>query len=181
MKICVFCGSNPRIGEPYVSAVRELGAAIGATGNSLVFGGYDVGLMGVISHSVHDAGGLVHGVTSKDVAAADDRPVFPCDELECACNITERKFLMKRAADAFIAAPGSFGTYDEIFEVCSDQKIAVMSGKPVAFHNIDGFYDPLIQLFDKMHADGFMSDAERGHIFISDDPEAILAHIVDRS
>ena len=57
MRICVFCASSTRVGEPYITPMRELGTEIARRGHELVFGGYDTGLMGVVAHAVHDVGG----------------------------------------------------------------------------------------------------------------------------
>lgn len=175
MNICVFCGSNPAIGEPYMSAARELGRAIGARGHGLVFGGFEQGLMGEVARSAHAAGAPVAGVVPATIARSC---VFACDELVHVENLAERKAAMIARADAFVSLPGSYGTLDEAYEVLAQQKIAAPGArKRSAFVNTAGFYDGLEKLHDRMLAEGFMSEADASVAFFSDDVDAVMDFI----
>ena len=150
MRICVFCASSTRVGEPYVSAMRELGTEIARRGHELVFGGYDTGLMGVTAHAVHDAGGFVHGVIPITVGEFKARSIYDADDLREVESLTIRKEVMKDLADAFIAGPGSYGTFDELFEVLVEQKLEIDRPKAVCVFNVNGCYDWLVKRCDEM-------------------------------
>jgi uncharacterized protein (TIGR00730 family) len=177
MDICVYCGSDSRIGEPFTSAVEALGRAMGSHGHGLVFGGYDSGLMGTIARAVHEGGGHVLGVVPDDLDSKTDRVVFPCDEVVRTATLAERKTVMEQRADAFVAAPGSYGTLDELYEVLAQQKAHTARPKPIALLNVEGFYDGLQATHRQMAERGFMTPEVAKMAYFSDDPEAIVAHI----
>ena len=176
MNICVFCASSQDVGEPYVSACRTLGLEIGRRGHTLVFGGYDTGLMGVFAHAVRDGGGRVIGVYPDDVSGFKKRVVFDADEIYRVPNITERKSRMEELADAFITAPGSFGTFDELYDVLVELKIGDRSKSPVLIYNIDGYFDLFETGCRQMIDRGFMPTDDLSLFEICSDP----IHIVDR-
>ncbi|MGI6217378.1 MAG: TIGR00730 family Rossman fold protein [Coriobacteriales bacterium] len=180
MNICVFCASSSSVKEPYISAARELGEQIGKRGHNLVFGGYDSGLMGVVSHAVHDAGGKVIGVVPDDVSKFKTRKIFPCDELHEVENISRRKDLMSSNADAFVAAPGGFGTLDELYEVLVEQKLSSGAKKPIAIYNFDGYYDTLEQMTHQMVEKGFVPAEDLNLFFVTSDPEQIVKGLEER-
>lgn len=175
MNICVFCGSNPSIGEPYITAAQEVGTAIGRRGHALVFGGFEQGLMGAVARAAHAAGARVVGVVPASIQRSC---VFACDELVRVDDLAERKAVMINRSDAFISLAGSYGTLDEAYEVLALQKIAPEDGrKKSAFLNTEGFYDGLSALHDRMYAEGFMSAADREAAFFSANVAAVFDYL----
>ncbi len=174
MKICVFCASSQGVGDPYTSAVRELGLEIGRRGHDLVFGGYDTGLMGVVAHAVRESGGKVYGVIPDDVSGFKKRAVFDSDELFEVPNITERKSKMEQLADAYVVAPGSFGTFDELFNVLVELKIGDRSKAPALIYNVNGYFDLFQEGMTKMIDEGFMGTDDLELFAVSADPDELL-------
>ena len=136
MNICVFCGSNPAIGEPYVTAAREVGQAIGQGGHTLVFGGFEMGLMGEVARAAKAAGARVIGVVPKTLVGAPHRVIFDADELIQTVDLAQRKRVMEDAADGFISLAGAYGTLDELYEVLAMRKAAQSSSSVASFFPI---------------------------------------------
>src|ERR1051326_7718022 len=145
-RICVFCGSS-RGGNPvYAEAARRLGAALAERGIGLVYGGGQIGLMGIVADAVMAAGGegiggIPEALALKEVAHEG------LTELRVVGSMHERKALMADLAHAFIAMPGGFGTFEEFCEIVTWAQLG-MHTKPCGLLNVNGFYDPLLALFD---------------------------------
>ena len=133
MNICVFCSSAEGLSPKYVKAAAEVGTAIGTHGHALVFGGYEMGLMGTVARSARDAGARIIGVLPCKNGELD-RGVFGCDEIFEADGLSGRKEEMMRRSDAFVVLPGAFGTLDELYCVLSAEKLFGLGkpGKPSA-------------------------------------------------
>ena len=155
MNICVFCSSSSNLDEVYVQAAKELGEALAERGHTLVFGGYDMGLMGTVAKSVRANGGKVIGITTKDLTAKG-RAVVPGIEMRQTENLSQRKETMVSLSDAFITLPGGIGTLDEFFSVISQAKVGEVDGKS-ALLNVEGYFDPLVQMLDESCAKGLNS------------------------
>jgi uncharacterized protein (TIGR00730 family) len=151
--ICVFCGSSPGLDSRHAQAARELGTLIGQHGFSLVFGGGGVGLMGEVASAVSEQGGTVIGILPRFLRQLEP-PLKSIDELIITPDMQERKARMLSLADAFIALSGGLGTLDEIFEVLSTAHLRVHA-KPIVLLNIDGHFDALISVLDRIVRDGF--------------------------
>jgi uncharacterized protein (TIGR00730 family) len=144
--VTVYCSSSGRIARPFLDAAAELGRALAANDWKLVYGGNDVGMMGVLADAVRSAGGKVVGVTPQlfiDKGVADSQ----CDELHVTACMRERKAKMESCGDAFVALPGGLGTLEEFFEIVCGKQLAYHN-KPIALLNIDGYYDPLLRMID---------------------------------
>ena len=172
MNICVFCSSASNLDSCYVHAAQELGKALTKRGHTLVFGGYDMGLMGDVAKSVIAAGGKAIGVTTEGLSAKGRAIVPGIEELPTE-NLSKRKGTMVSLADAFITLPGGIGTLDEFFSVISQAKVGEISGKS-ALYNVAGYFDPLVQMLDDSCAKGLNSTDwhEYGNAF--DDCEELL-------
>ena len=168
MKIAVYCGSDFGKEPIYVEAARELGKWIGANKHSLVYGGGEAGLMGVVAKEVHEAGCEVIGVVPGNVDFIKDRPQPYVTELITTENMSDRKAKMLELADVFIALPGGIGTLDEISEAITLTKIGVFN-KPCILFNRNGFYEPLRKMFDEMENAGFLTEESMKHVLFSDD------------
>ncbi len=152
MNICVFCSSASDLAECYVEAARELGKAIGRRGHTLVFGGYDMGLMGEAANAALSAGGKVVGITTEGLSRKG-RTVVPGITVTEAANLAERKNEMVSRSDAFVTLPGGLGTLDEFFSVISCVKAGELTAKS-ALLNVEGYFDPLVQMLDDSCAKG---------------------------
>lgn len=171
-RVCVFCGSSPGVRPGYTDAARALGYEIVGRGMSLVYGGGRVGLMGVIADAVLEAGGEVTGVIPHALASREVAH-HGLTDLRVVDSMHTRKAMMAALADAFIAMPGGFGTYEEFFEVVTWTQLGVHR-KPCGLLNVEGFYDPLVGLLDHAVAEGFVRSQHRATVLVDGDPARLL-------
>ena len=176
--ICVFCGSNVGHDPRYRAEAERLGGLLAGRGIELVYGGGNVGLMGVIADACLAAGGTVIGVIpealiGKEVAGrvVDHRGLT---RLEVVASMHIRKARMAELADGFIALPGGFGTFEEFCEILTWGQLG-FHVKPMGLLNINGFYDPLLALFERAVAEGFLRDENRAMALAAGDIESLLA------
>jgi len=176
--ICVFLGSNPGADNKYRLAATALGQELARQGVRCVYGGSNTGLMKVLADSVLEASGQVVGVT---VQALKDRENFHSGltELHVVQTMHERKAMMEDFADGFIAMPGGIGTFEEFFEVYTLNHLAFHE-KPCGLLNIDNYYAPLEQMLDTAYREGFMKTPHREQILVADNPQAMVAMMLDR-
>jgi hypothetical protein len=151
--LCVYCSSSDRLDPKYITAAEELGRELVARGWGLVYGGGKTGMMGAVARAVKQTGGRVVGVIPEFMKARE-LAYTEADELVTVITMRERKLLMEIRADAFVALPGGWGTLEEILEILTLRQLDVVR-KPCVFLNQDGFYDPLLKLFDRMLEDKF--------------------------
>ena len=177
-RICVFCGSNAGHDPRYRAEADRLGRLLAGRGIELVYGGGNVGLMGVIADACLGAGGTVIGVIpealiGKEVAGrvVDHRGLT---RLEVVDSMHTRKARMAELADGFIALPGGFGTFEEFCEVLTWGQLG-FHVKPMGLLNVNGFYDPLLALFERAVAEGFLREENRAMALAADDIESLLA------
>ena len=168
MSVAIYCGSRFGDAPGYAQAARTLGRLLAERGDSVVYGGGRVGLMGAVADAALAARGRVIGVIPQ---ALMDREVGHAGltELHVVQTMHERKQLMAERADAFIALPGGIGTLEEIYEVWSWQQLGYHD-KPVALLNVDGYYDALLQFMRVSHERGFVSSPQYHALLVDDDP-----------
>ncbi|WP_415033054.1 TIGR00730 family Rossman fold protein [Azonexus sp.] len=178
--LCVFCGSNAGHNPLYRAEAEKLGALLAARGIQLVYGGGNVGLMGVVADACLAAGGTVIGVIpqalmGKEVAG---RPVDhrALTRLEVVDSMHTRKARMAELADGFIALPGGFGTFEEFCEILTWGQLG-FHAKPMGLLNVDGFYDPLLAMFERAVQDGFLREPNRAMALHADAIEDLLARM----
>ena len=145
-KICVFCSANDQIAAEYFEGARELGQWCGKNGHSIVFGGHDAGLMHTVSWACKEAGGRVIGVVPRKIEEMGRLTPFLDVHIPTE-DLTDRKQIMMDMSDAFVILPGGIGTLDELFTVTANTTIGYHH-KPIILFNIDGFWNPLIDLLD---------------------------------
>jgi uncharacterized protein (TIGR00730 family) len=151
--LCVYCSSSDRLDSKYQHAATELGREMAARDWGLVYGGGKTGLMGCVARAVKVGGGRVVGVIP-EFMKAKELAYDEADELVTVVTMRERKLLMETRADAFVALPGGFGTLEDIMEILTLRQLDVVR-KPCVLFNQDGFYDPLLALFDTMLRERF--------------------------
>lgn len=173
--ICVFCGSKMGNRPTYREAALAMGRAIAQQGCNLVYGGGNVGLMGLVADAVLGGGGQVVGVIPEFLAAkevAHDR----ITELYVVNSMHERKALMAELSDAFITLPGGFGTLEEFCEILSWAQLGLHQ-KPQGLLNVEEYYTPLLELFDRTVAEGFVQPTFRHLVVSAADPESLLSKL----
>lgn len=162
--ICVFCGSSSGNKSVFSDASLDLGRELVERRIDLVYGGGSVGLMGLVSKTVHEGGCHVLGVIPKALMAHEiSGETF--GEVRVVADMHERKAEMARQADAFIALPGGYGTLEELLEMITWSQLGIHE-KPVGLLNVDGYYNSLLALFDKFVEEGFIKSGAR-HIVVS--------------
>jgi uncharacterized protein (TIGR00730 family) len=174
MRVCVFCGSSSGTGTAYLEAAREVGRTLAERGIDIVYGGAGVGTMGELADAALAAGGQVVGVIPRSLV---DWEVAHggLTEQHVVTNLHERKALMARLSDAFIALPGGAGTLDELFETWTWAQLGLHT-KPVGLLDVKGYFQPMVQFLDHMVAEGFLRQPYRDMLII--EPE--IAPLLDR-
>ena len=170
--ICVYCGSADGVAGKYIQAARETGKTLARHGLTLIFGGGRTGLMGTLADSVLEAGGKVIGV----IIEAMNTPALAhtgLTRMEVTATIHQRKARMYELADGYIALPGGFGTFDELFETLTWGQIGAHT-KPVGLLNIQGYYDPLLHMLDRAMEEKFLFPEHRRSLLCDSDPERLL-------
>ncbi len=155
--LCVYCASSDRLDPKYYAMAAELGRAMVLRGWGLVYGGGKTGMMGALARAVTQSGGHVVGVIPEFMKVRE-LAYIEANELHTVITMRDRKLMMETRADAFVALPGGWGTLEEIMEILTLRQLEVVK-KPCVFLNQDGFYDPLLQLFNRMLDDKFFKPA----------------------
>jgi uncharacterized protein (TIGR00730 family) len=157
--VCVYCSSSDRTPPVYLEAAAHLGRALAEAGIGIVYGGSSLGSMGRMATAALEAGGKVTGILPRfmDELEWGNRALT---ELRIVDDMHERKRLMLELSDAVIALPGGCGTLEELFEAIAWKRLGLYFG-PVVMVNVNGFYDPCIQLLDRTVDEGFMNAKHR--------------------
>ncbi len=171
--ICVYCGSNAGNRPIYAERAVALGQRIAHEGLALIYGGGNVGLMGLAADAALAAGGEVIGVIPEQLVTWEVAHKG-LTRLEVEANMHERKMRMFDLSDAFVALPGGFGTLDEMFEMLTWRQLGI-GDKPCAFLDVDDFYAPLLQMIDRMVAERFLHPEQRADLWHGQDIGAMLA------
>lgn len=177
--IAVYCGSNLGTRPVYAERAAAVGSLLAREGIALVYGGGNVGLMGIVADAALAAGGKVIGVIPEQLVNLEVAH-RGLTELQIVSNMHERKMRMFDLSDGFIALPGGFGTMDEMFEMLTWRQLGI-GDKPCAFLDVDGFYAPLAAMMDRMVTEGFVHAEQREDLWHGDDLDAMLAWMRDYS
>jgi uncharacterized protein (TIGR00730 family) len=169
--VCVFCGSSQGSLPEYAEAAAELGAELARRGHRLVYGGGDVGTMGVLARSALAAGGKVTGVIPRRLYELVDH--VELTELVVAADMHERKARMYESSDAFVALPGGIGTLDELFEAWTWRCIGYHD-KPIGLLDVAGYYGPLLGFLETMVERGFFPRGHLEDLVVETDAGALL-------
>jgi uncharacterized protein (TIGR00730 family) len=171
-RVCVYAGSNPGSDPAYADAARALARLLAERRIGLVFGGSNVGLMGILADTALAAGGEVIGVMPQ---ALVDREIAHrgLTELRVVGSMHERKALMADLSDAFIAVPGGIGTLEELIEVYTWSQLGIHD-KPCGVLNVRGYYDGLAAFLDHAVEEGFLRPQHRAVLSVAADPAELL-------
>lgn len=175
--LCVFCGSNAGRAPEFSAAAQTLGQTLAKRNITLVYGGGNIGLMGILADACLAAGGEAIGIIpqalmGKEVAgrSVDHRALT---RMEVVDSMHARKARMAELADGFIALPGGFGTFEELCEILTWSQLG-FHAKPVGLLNVAGFYAPLLALFDRAVAENFMRQQNRDIALVESDIDRLL-------
>jgi hypothetical protein len=170
--VAVFCGSSPGADPRFRTAAHSVGSLLGRQGRTLVYGGGAVGLMGVAASAALAAGGRVIGVIPRALAT---RELLKADLSETLVveSMHERKAMMAELAQAFVALPGGFGTFEELLEIVTWQHLGIHS-KPVGVLDVAGYYSGLRELVARSVSERFVRDAHAEALLFDQDPAALL-------
>lgn len=171
--LCVFCGSSPGRDPVYTRTAREAGRLLARQGIGVVYGGGRVGMMGAVAEAALAAGGTVLGIIPEALMRSEIA-YQGLTELRVVRSMHERKQMMADASDGFLALPGGFGTFEEFCEILTWAQLGIHA-KPCGLLNVAGYYDPLIAMFDRAVAEGFLRERHRALMVADSDPERLLA------
>jgi len=178
MKICIFCGSSPGHNPLFAEAARDLGTQIAKEGHHLIYGGANIGLMGIVADAAMAAGGYVTGVIPGFLVEYEiaHRGI---SDLIVVNSMHERKKRMADLTDAFIALPGGWGTLEELAEMLTWNQLKVMR-KPIGLLNTLNFYDPLLNSMQAMVREGFLEAERLAELRVWANPQLALHDLQSR-
>ena len=173
--LCVYCSSSNAVDSVFKDAASELGEKIAANKYELVYGGGNIGLMGIVAGAVKHNGGRITGVIPARMEAKG-LAYREADELIFTKDMRERKEIMQLRSDAFICLPGGFGTMEEIFEIIVMKQLHLIDC-PIVFLNVDDYYASLARLFDTMYSRRFVKEEYRSLYYFASTVDDALHHI----
>ncbi len=170
--VCVYCGSAEGVNQEYLQSAYKMGQAIAHSGLRLVYGAGKTGLMGAVAEGVLQSGGQVTGVVPTHLNSP--RLIHAgLSQLEVVENMHQRKARMSELADAFIAMPGGYGTFEELFETLTWAQIG-LHAKPIGLLNTLGYFNPLIELVQHALSEGFIYTEHSTLLLSSDHPQQLI-------
>lgn len=173
MRIAVYCSARKNLPDEVVADARKLGLAIGEGGNTLVYGGLEMGLMDVVASATAEAGGRVMGVVPSNRMQLQ----HPANTVNIpVSSLHERKQIMEENADLFVALDGGCGTLDEIMSALASMTF-FNEPKPILVLDRNGLYSPLRQLFDEMVGRKLMAAEVASRITFHPTADSLIAHI----
>ena len=158
--------------DAFQEAARELGSLLAAHGIELIYGGGNCGLMGVLADQVLKGGGRVTGVIPEPLMIKE-LGHLQLTQLHIVAGMHERKAMMSSLADGFIVLPGGFGTFEELFEVITWGQLGLQQ-KPIGLVNVEGFFDPVLELMQHAIVEGFVRPEQRQIVISSASPKELL-------
>lgn len=170
--VCVYCGSSDNVSDRYLLAAYQMGAALARRGLTLAYGAGCTGMMGAVADGALEAGGEVIGVIPAMFATAALMH-NGLSRLEIVENMHLRKQRLVELSDAFIALPGGYGTFEELFEILTWSQIGLHS-KPVGILNDQHYFDPLLSAIENAFIEGFIYSEHRALFVYSEQPDDLL-------
>src|SRR5690625_3249750 len=171
-RVTVFTGSKHGNNPQYIEAVEHFARTIAEHNLDVVFGGGNVGLMGVLADTALAAGAQVYGVMPQSMQDTET-PHPNLTRLDIVADMHARKQRMAELGDAFVALPGGIGTLEELFEIWTWQQLGLHT-KPVALYNPMGFWDPLLAMIEHMAGQGFVRYSFISALIVEDDAATLL-------
>lgn len=156
----------------YAESAQLLGKRIAQRGFQLIYGGASIGLMAAVANGALDEGGEVFGVIPKNVFN-HEKPHQQLTHLYEVDDLFERKAMMIALADAFIAIPGGYGTFDELFEVVTGLQLRLHQ-KPIGLFNVNDYFAPFLALVDSAVTNGFIAAGQARFFAVEKEVDALL-------
>lgn len=173
--ICVYCSSSNNLDEKFYKVSQELGERLALNGYNMVYGGTTVGMMGVIANNALKNGAEVIGVIPERIAEFGlKHPALA--KVIITKDMRERKATMEKYADIFVAMPGGFGTFEEIFEIIVAKQLNYHN-KPIVFVNFDGYYDNMLKMFDTVYENRFAKEEMKSLYFVANNLDDMFDYI----
>lgn len=176
-KIAVFCGASLGFNDIYANEARKLGVFLAQKNIEIVFGGGKFGMMGTIADAALENGGKVTGVIPHFLKQ-EEIEHNGIQQMITTKNMSERKILISKMVDAYWALPGGFGTLDEVMEALTLGQLQIEQ-KPIALLNTNGFFNLLIQQFDRMVQEGFLKQVNRNMVLVDDNIESLYQKMLN--
>lgn len=177
--ICVFGSSSEKIDKEYLSTAESLGKALAKNGLGVIFGAGRYGVMGAVARGVKAENGTLIGVSPEffvDMDVLENN----CTELIITDTMRERKAIMEDRADGFVICAGGIGTFEEFFEVITLKQLGRHS-KPIIIYNVNGYYNPMLEMMNSSVKQCFMSDNVNKLYSIANTQEEIFEQLNDYS
>jgi uncharacterized protein (TIGR00730 family) len=175
--VCVYCGSSDQIEKSFLEAADETGKVLSDRGLGLVYGAGNTGMMGRLADAVLGNGGSVVGVIPK-IFETPELMHNGLSKLHVVEDMHTRKAKMAALADAFIALPGGFGTFEELFEILTWSQIG-LHAKPVGVLNVDGYFSPMLKLIEHARDHGFIYSEHRELLISESDPGVLIDKLIE--
>ncbi|MEO1434538.1 MAG: TIGR00730 family Rossman fold protein [Bacteroidota bacterium] len=173
--VCIYCASSPEIDSKYFKAADQLGQTLAKAGITIQYGGGAVGLMGQVADSAMEAGGKVIGIIPEFMRAIELGHNH-ITELILVPDMHTRKSKMAADTDAVIALPGGVGTLEELLEILTWKRLGIYNN-PIVLVNVDGYFDPLIQMMEKAIQEKFMKPGHQNLWLAINDPTKVVEAI----
>ena len=170
--VAIFCGSSPGSDKKIIKAAYQTGAYLAEKQMTLVYGGGKVGLMGEVAQGALDTKGNVIGIIPHFLKQKEIHHLG-LSKLLLVDTMHERKLQMHELSDGIIMLPGSFGTLEEFFEMLTWAQLGLHQ-KPIGILNVNGYYNPLIEMFDKMVSNRFLKPENKGMVLIDGTIDKLL-------
>lgn len=170
--ISIFCGSSLGEDKKIIASAYHLGTYLAQKKVTLVYGGGKVGLMGQVAQGALDTGGQIIGVIPNFLKQKEVHHTG-LSELILVETMHERKLKMHELSDGVIMLPGGFGTFEEFFEMLTWAQLGLHQN-PIGILNVNGFYDPLIQMFENMVTHRFLKDDHKNMVLVDNNIERLL-------
>jgi uncharacterized protein (TIGR00730 family) len=174
-RVCVFCGSSPGARAAYAEAAAGFGHLLATEGIGVVYGGGQVGLMGVLADAVLEDGGEIVGVIPQALVDREiGHPGVP--DMRVVGSMHERKALMAELSDAFVALPGGLGTLEELFEVYTWAQLG-LHRKPCGLLDVEDYYASLVEFLAHVVEERFLPEQHRSMLIVEREPRALLERL----
>ena len=173
--MCIYCSSSNNLPEKFYIVSREIGEKLAKNGFNMVYGGTTVGMMGVIADNALKNGAEVIGVIPERIASFGlKHPELA--QVVLTKDMRERKATMEKLSDIFVAMPGGFGTFEEVFEILVAKQLGYHD-KPVIFVNFDGYYDNMIKMFDTLYENKFAKEEMKDLYYIATNVDEVFEYV----